>query len=71
MTIEEVKKEIRDVIDFPIKGIVFKDLTTAFKNTECMKFFENEMYKLYKDTGIKKVLGLESRGFIMAPILGN
>lgn len=71
MTIEEVKKEIRDVIDFPIKGIVFKDLTTAFKNAECMKFFENEMYKRYKDKGITKVVGIESRGFIMAPILGN
>ena len=71
MKIEDVKKEIRDIIDFPIPGIVFKDLTTAFKNIECMKFFEDEMYKLYKDSGITKVVGLESRGFIMAPILGN
>lgn len=71
MKIEDVKKEIRDIIDFPIPGIVFKDLTTAFKNIECMKFFEDEMYKLYKDSGITKVVGIESRGFIMAPILGN
>ena len=71
MTIEEVKKEIRDVVDFPIKGIVFKDLTTAFKNADCMKFFENKMYSLYKEKGITKVVGIESRGFIMAPILGN
>jgi adenine phosphoribosyltransferase len=71
MTIEEVKSNIRDVMDFPIKGIVFKDLTTAFKNPDCMKFFENEMYNLYKDKGITKIIGIESRGFIMAPILGN
>jgi adenine phosphoribosyltransferase len=71
MTIEEVKKEIRDVKDFPIKGIVFKDLTTAFKNPDCMCFFEDEMYRLYKDCGITKVIGIESRGFIMAPVLGN
>ncbi|HKL96816.1 MAG TPA: adenine phosphoribosyltransferase [Paludibacteraceae bacterium] len=71
MTIEEVKSNIRDVVDFPVKGIVFKDLTTAFKNAECMKFFEDEMYRLYKDKGITKVIGIESRGFIMAPILGN
>lgn len=71
MTIEEVKKEIRTVKDFPIKGIMFKDLTTAFKNPDCMKFFEDEMYKLYKDKGITKVIGIESRGFIMAPVLGN
>ena len=71
MTIEEVKSNIRDVMDFPIPGIVFKDLTTAFKNPDCMKFFENEMYNLYKDKGITKIIGIESRGFIMAPILGN
>ena len=71
MTIEEVKSNIRDVIDFPIPGIVFKDLTTAFKNPGCMKYFEDEMYRLYKDKGITKVIGLESRGFIMAPVLGN
>mgnify|MGYP003294244964 FL=1 len=71
MTIEEVKNNIRDVIDFPIKGIVFKDLTTAFKNADCMKFFENGIYNLYKEKGITKVVGIESRGFIMAPILGN
>ena len=69
--IEEVKKQIRDVYDFPEKGIVFKDLTTAFKDAACMSFFENEMYRLYKDKGITKVIGIESRGFIMAPILGN
>ena len=71
MNIEDVKKHIRDVYDFPIKGIVFKDLTTAFINPDCMKFFENEMYNLYKDKGITKVIGIESRGFIMAPVLGN
>lgn len=71
MTIEEVKSNIRDVVDFPIPGIVFKDLTTAFKNAGCMKYFEDEMYRLYKDKGITKVVGIESRGFIMAPVLGN
>ena len=71
MTIEEVKSNIRDIVDFPIPGIIFKDLTTAFKNPDCMKFFEDEMYRLYKDKGITKVVGIESRGFIMAPVLGN
>lgn len=71
MTIEDVKKHIRDVYDFPVQGIVFKDLTTAFKDAECMRFFEEEMHRLYRDKGITKVIGIESRGFIMAPILGN
>ena len=68
---EDVKKMIRDVLDFPRKGILFKDLTTAFKDPDCMKYFEDEMYEMYKGKGITKVLGIESRGFIMAPILGN
>ncbi len=71
MDIEYVKKHIRDVYDFPKKGIVFKDLTTAFKDAKCMKFFEDELYRLYADKGITKVIGIESRGFIMAPVLGN
>lgn len=71
MTVDEVKNNIRDIVDFPVKGIIFKDLTTAFKNPDCMKFFEEQMYDLYKNKGITKVIGIESRGFIMAPILGN
>ena len=71
MSIEEVKKHIRDIYNFPKEGIIFKDLTTAFKDAGCMKFFEDEMYRLYADKGITKVIGIESRGFIMAPILGN
>ena len=71
MTTEEVKSKIRAINDFPTKGIIFRDLTTAFKEAECMKYFEDEMYRLYADKGITKVIGIESRGFIMAPILGN
>ena len=71
MNVEEVKKQIRDVYDFPEKGIVFKDLTTAFKDAACMSFFENEMYCLYKEKNIKKGIGIDSLGFIMAPVLGN
>ncbi|MGM9747152.1 MAG: adenine phosphoribosyltransferase [Paludibacteraceae bacterium] len=71
MTTEEIKQHIRTVPDFPTQGIMFKDLTTAFKNADCMKFFEDAMYNLYKDKSITKIIGIESRGFIMAPILGN
>ena len=71
MKLEDVKKEIRTIPDFPMKGIMFMDLTTAFINPACMKFFENELYNLYKDKGLTKIIGIESRGFILAPILAN
>lgn len=71
MTLEEVKNQIRTIPDFPIPGIMFKDLTSAFIDPKCMKYFDDSLYQLYKDKGITKVVGLESRGFILAPILAN
>lgn len=67
---EEVKQRIRDIKDFPIKGIIFRDLTTAIKDADCIRFFADEMHKLYADKGITKIVGIESRGFIIAPIVG-
>ncbi len=71
MTIEDVKKEIRDIPDFPSKGIVFKDLTTVFKNPACMRFLSDSLYDQYKDCGITKVIGIESRGFILGSIIAE
>ena len=67
MTAEDVKKAIRNVPDFPIKGIQFKDITTALDKPECLKWFRDETVRRYKDLGITKVVGIESRGFILAP----
>lgn len=71
MSLEKIKEHIRDVYDFPQKGIVFKDLTTAFKDPDCLLFLSDEMYKIYKDKGITKVMGIESRGFIMGATLAS
>jgi len=67
MTAEEVKALIRNVPDFPIKGIQFKDITTALDNPEGLKWMRDEIVKRYKDLGITQVVGIESRGFILAP----
>ncbi len=71
MTIEDVKKEIRDIPDFPSKGIIFKDLTTVFKNPKCLQFLSDTLYNQYKNYGITKVIGIESRGFIIGAILAE
>lgn len=60
---------LRCVPDFPQKGINFRDVTTLFKSKECMQEMLDEMYELYKDKGITKIVGIESRGFIMASAL--
>ena len=67
MTAEDVKKAIRNVPDFPIKGIQFKDITTALAKPECLKWMRDEIVSRYKGLGITKIVGIESRGFIVAP----
>ena len=67
MTKEHFKSLIRNVPDFPKKGIQFKDITTALKNADCLRWIKNEVVNLYKDKGITQVVGLESRGFIIGP----
>lgn len=62
-------KNLRNIPDFPIPGIQFKDVTTLFKNAECLRIMLDELYEIYKDKGITKVVGIESRGFILAPAL--
>lgn len=67
MTAEQVKAVIRNIPDFPVKGIQFKDLTTALRQSDCLKWMKDEMIKLYQDKGITKIVGIESRGLIVAP----
>ena len=67
MTAEEVKLQIRNIPDFPVKGIQFKDITTALQQPDCLRWMRDEMVKLYKNKGITKIVGIESRGFIIAP----
>jgi len=59
-----IKDEIRNIPDFPTKGIQFKDITTVIKNPLYFNFIINELADNYKDRGITKVIGIESRGFI-------
>ena len=66
---EYVKSKVRDIVDFPQKGIVFKDLTTVFKDPRALHLIGWELSKLYKEKGITKVVGIESRGFIAGSIL--
>lgn len=69
MTAEEVKNAIRNVPDFPIPGIQFKDITTALARPECLVWMRDEIVRRYKDLGITQVVGIESRGFILAPAI--
>ena len=60
---------LREIPDFPIPGLLFYDVTTLFKNAECLQEMLDSLYELYKDKGITKVVGIESRGFILGGAL--
>ena len=60
---------LRCIPDWPKKGENFRDVTTLFKSSECLKEIRDEMYDLYKDKGITKIVGIESRGFVMSSAL--
>ena len=66
---EYIKSKIRDVADFPQKGIIFKDLTTVFKDPRALHIIGWDLSQLYRDKGVTKVVGIESRGFIGGSIL--
>lgn len=66
---EYIKSKIRDVKNFPTKGVLFKDLTTVFKDPRALHVIGWDLSQLYRDKGITKVVGIESRGFIGGSIL--
>jgi len=71
ITLDEVSKSIRNIPDFPKEGIQFKDVSTAFKDNRIFKFVVGEIRDHYKDLGITKVVGIESRGFILGSALAG
>lgn len=71
MKLEEVKKTIRDIYDFPQKGIIFRDLTTAIKDADALCTISEELKKRYEGLGVTKVVGIESRGFIGGAVLAR
>ena len=66
---EELKKKIREVPDFPKPGILFYDITTLLKDREGLRSIMDILTEEYKEKGIDRVVGVESRGFIFAPAL--
>ncbi len=71
MNSELIKSHLRSIPDFPKPGILFRDITTVFKDKDCLKELADSLSSYYKDKGITKVLGIESRGFILGSIIAS
>jgi len=69
MDLPGLKTLIRDVPDFPKKGIIFKDITPLLKNGHALKFACDELAKGFKEIKIDQIVGIESRGFIFSPVV--
>ncbi len=69
MSIETLTKAVRNIPDFPIPGIQFKDITTLFQSPEHLNEMSKTLFETYKDRDISKVVGIESRGFFMGPAI--
>ena len=67
----DLKKYIRSIRDFPIKGIMFRDITTLLKDPDAVKETLNQLLAFSKEQKINKVVGIESRGFIFGAMLAN
>ena len=64
-----LKDTIRSIPDWPIKGVIFRDLTTLMQNPEALKESCDILYERYKDMGIDKIVGIDARGFVFGAIL--
>lgn len=62
---------LRNIPDFPKPGIQFKDVSTLYKNSACLKEILAELVRIYRDRGITKVVGIESRGFVLGAMLAS
>lgn len=67
----DFKNYIRDIQDFPEKGVTFKDITPLLKDANALKAAVEYMLEMIGDVSVDKVVGMESRGFFFAPILAS
>lgn len=67
----DLKSKIREIPDFPTKGISFKDITTLLKDKAALRFVTRKISEEFRDKQITKVLGIESRGFIFGGVVAH
>lgn len=69
MSAIDLKSTIRDIPDFPKKGIIFKDITTLLRDKDALCYTIEEMARRFADANVKYIVGIESRGFIFGTAL--
>lgn len=65
----DLKETIRSIPNWPIEGVIFRDITTLMQNPDAYRKSCDLLYKRYKDTGIDKIVGIDARGFVFGAVL--
>ena len=68
---EIIKNAIRTIPNFPIDGIMFRDVTTLYSNSKAMKEVINLTCNYWDNRGLTSIAGIEARGFITGSIIAN
>lgn len=69
MNLEQIEKQIRSVPDFPKKGVVYKDITPVLESAEAFSSLVEMMRKSVESLDVQRIVGIESRGFILGAAL--
>jgi len=65
----DLKQKIRNIPDFPKKGVVFRDITTLLGDAEAFKYSVDRLVEYWRGEKIDAVLGAEARGFIFGAVI--
>ncbi|MEE8366773.1 MAG: adenine phosphoribosyltransferase, partial [Thermoanaerobaculia bacterium] len=66
---DELKKYIREVPDFPKPGVLYYDITTLLQDPHALRISVDQFVWMFSQKKVDKVVGMESRGFIFGPIV--
>ena len=66
---EELKKYIREVPDFPKEGILYYDISTLLQDPRALRMTIDQLVWLFSSEHVDKVVGIESRGFMFGSIV--
>lgn len=64
-----LKETIRTVPNWPVEGVMFRDITTLLQNPDAFRFAVDRFYERYRDIKIDKIVGIDARGFIFGAVL--
>jgi adenine phosphoribosyltransferase len=68
---EELRASIRNIPDFPKKGIMFRDITTLLQDPAAFQKANDALFERYRSAGVEKIVSIESRGFIFGSVLAD